>query len=101
MSTGCVQEKDFTSRRTELTDDTRFLKQVKEIRKILELDCSITDKEIIGDLFQHILKKKVNLSSEERIIEAVNVIQKLSVESALEGEQKADNIVEDVNCREY
>ena len=90
------RRQDFISRRIE---DKRLKEQVKEIRNILELDPTITDDQILSNLFQHISSKKADLSSEERIIEALRVIQKLSLEHALEGEQEADDIVDEFHCQ--
>ena len=91
------RRQDFVSKRTGITEDRRFIKQVEEIRNILELGPSITDDEVLSCLFQHISSKKADLSSEERIIEALRVIQKLSLEHALESEQEADDIVEHIH----
>ena len=91
------RKQDFVSRRTELTKDRRFIKKVKRIRIILELDPTITDEQVLGNLFQHTLSNKADLFREERIMEEIKVIQELSVEYALEGEQQADDVIEDIH----
>ena len=88
------RRQDFVSR-TKLTEDKKFIKQVKILRKILKLDPSITDKEVLSNLFQHISSIQADISREKEIIETVKVIQKLSAEHALESEQQADDIIED------